>query len=443
MSGKNGNGRIGKHQKRVAELAGLAKGEQLPYAPDYFDSLIRRMATPGGDWAERTFAWLLYRASGNQSTLGQSGIAAIHLYSRGGEKPEETELRQRDCCLDLAWLEAGHRPEWLDAPLDLFREEAARRGVEPIDKARVSDGFTENRERGTVATGTGHRLELDPSPKVADSREILAEEKAKGTFHERFDAWAKVAHSSKYQEREVARSVNKEITKFLLSEYKVWLKSETPPPNAGTSLEALETIETLEAGAVAVVVNLTHKSTEEKTPGDFQKPTTIKPPEPQLPQKYATDRDELIAVIESHTGRRPDVKLMRDITETLELRQWTLRQYLDDIIPRIGRLKRPPGEGFFLSHAQKVGGVATEPAPEPKPLEEKTENGRCKKCNGVGQVNGGYCTCKLGLELERYAVKDDPQKAAIPNGKAQNGNPPKIDQEHHGIHNGVTAKGPG
>lgn len=258
MSGKNGNGRIGRYQKRVAEAAGLKDGDLLPYAPDYLDSLATRMATPGGDWAERTFAWLVYRASGNQD------LAAIHIYSHAGKEAVETELRQRDCCLDLAWLEAGHRWEWLDAPLSLFRQEAARRGVEPVGKNHISEGFTENRDRGIVASNTGHRLVLVPSPKVPDSRENLAEKEGKGTFHERFEAWAKVAHSPEYQEREVARSVNKRITNFLLSEYKRWLKSATPQPNPAPSLETLETVEPLEAPQPSSVSQSSDRPTDEQ-----------------------------------------------------------------------------------------------------------------------------------------------------------------------------------
>jgi hypothetical protein len=167
--------------------------------------------------AERTMAWAIYRASGNQSEY------AIRIYSKRGETPTETQLRQRDCALELAWLEAGHPAEWLDAPLKTFREEAARRGVSPIEKDTICDGFTENRKRGTIASGTGQRLVLVPSPKVGDSTN---DQKTKGeeTPHQQFQIWAKVPCSAKLAEKEVARATIKSVDRFLLSLYKKWRK---------------------------------------------------------------------------------------------------------------------------------------------------------------------------------------------------------------------------
>lgn len=128
MISAKSDGRIARFHKRVSEKAGCKEGKTLRYAPDFLDSLILRMATPG-DMVERTFSWLTYRASGNQSEH------AIHIYGQKGGRVIETLLRQRDCGLELAWLEAGHRAEWLDAPLPKFREEAARRGYLPSKRA--------------------------------------------------------------------------------------------------------------------------------------------------------------------------------------------------------------------------------------------------------------------------------------------------------------------
>jgi len=241
VSGRKGNGRIDKFLARASESAGCRKGEVLPFAPDFFDSLIRRMATPG-DFVERTFAWLLYRASGNQK------IHAIHIYCKAGNAATETPLRQGDCALELAWLGAGHRAEWLDAPIDQFREEAIRRGVEPISRNLISRGFIANRNRGTLAPDTGHLLVLVPSPDPRNfpHSQETHRKKGKSPEHQRFMAWAAVTYSQEFHELEVARSRVERLNTLLLSRYKEWKKSCAPEQNAGTSLEALETLETLE-----------------------------------------------------------------------------------------------------------------------------------------------------------------------------------------------------
>ncbi len=245
-SGGRGNGRIAEFHKRVSEAAGCRDGETLPYAPDFLDSVVCRMATPG-DMAERTFAWTLYRASGNQSEH------AVHLY---GEKRGntfiivETILRQKDCGLELAWLEAGHRAEWLDAPLVMFREEAARRGVAPIEKSLVCDGFTENRRRGTIAGHTGHRLQMVASPRVGDSTNRIGECKAKTTTYKDYCTKWKVAHPREYEEEQVARSIIKRNNRLRLSGYRAERRSAAPQTNGTPSLEALETVEALEATPV-------------------------------------------------------------------------------------------------------------------------------------------------------------------------------------------------
>jgi hypothetical protein len=236
------NGRIARFHKRVSEAAGYENGATLPYAPDFLDSIVCRMAR-SGDLVERTFAWMLYRASGNQSET------AIHIYCVKGEAPVETPLRQRDCALELAWLESGHRAEWLDAPLTMFRTEAARRGVVPIDKTLICDGFTENRERGTIASGTGYHLVLIPSPKVADSTEHCRR-KGESREYQDFCARWKVTHSAECEEERVARSVIKRINKIRLSDYRASRRSPAAQTNGTPSLEALETVEASEAAPV-------------------------------------------------------------------------------------------------------------------------------------------------------------------------------------------------
>jgi len=68
--------------------------------------------------------------------------------------------------------------------------------------------------------------------------------------------------------------------------------------------------------------------------------------------KYFSDRDELIALIAQSTGQDADAHLVSKITEMLELRLVPLREYLDDIRPRLGRLSERAGPGFFYTHAR-------------------------------------------------------------------------------------------
>jgi hypothetical protein len=252
MSTGNGNGRIGRYQKAVAAKAGLRQGETLPYAPDYFDSLIQRIRT-SDDAVEYTFDWLVHRASGNQS------LHAIHLYGVKGEPPTETDLRQRDCALEVAWLQAGHREEWLDARLELFREEAARRGVTPIDKTIICAGFTENRRRRTIASDTGHVLELVPSPKVGDSTEIRERKGESPAWQEHCEKW-RVAHSAEYAEEVVARSIIERNNKLRLSSYRTAQRLAAPKRKRGPSLEAIEPVEALEEPPAPVPAPLIDKS---------------------------------------------------------------------------------------------------------------------------------------------------------------------------------------
>lgn len=238
-NGVRGNGRMAEFQRRVSEAAGCRDDETLPYAPDFLDSVVCRMANPG-DMAERTFAWTLYRASGNQSEH------AVHLYGKKRGNTfiiVETILRQKDCGLELAWLEAGHPAEWLDAPLVMFREEATRRGVTPIEKSLVCDGFTENRGRGTIAGHTGHRLQMVASPKVGDSTNRIGEFKAKTTTYKDYCAKWKVAHYKEYEEEQVARSIIKRNNRLRLSGYRAERRSAAPQTNGTPSLETVEALE--------------------------------------------------------------------------------------------------------------------------------------------------------------------------------------------------------
>ena len=118
--------------------------------------------------------------------------------------------------------------------------------------------------------------------------------------------------------------------------------------------------------------------------------------------KYASDIDELIALVNDSTSILPDRRLIWDIRGAIELRGGTLREYLDDIRPRIGRLRKRPGPGFFLDHARKWGGPASSPAPEPTTVDEATlTKGRCTRCPGTGRTEDGYCSCPMGRDLQK------------------------------------------
>lgn len=114
---------------------------------------------------------------------------------------------------------------------------------------------------------------------------------------------------------------------------------------------------------------------------------------------WASARDELIATILESTGERPDRKLLRQIDDAVQSRGGTIRQYLDDIRPRIGRLKKRPGFGFFHEHARNWGGSEQRQAPEPQQQAPK-----CSCRFGQIEVDGEWrpCPeCRLGQDLAK------------------------------------------
>lgn len=286
VKGKNGNGRIAKYNRQVAEKAGLEKGESLPYAPDFLDALVRRMAIPvPGETAERCLAWLMYRAGGNQS------LKAIHLYSKNGEPPTETELWQSDCALELAWVEAGHRAEWLDAPRDLFQTEAKRRGVKPVDKSVVSRGFQFNRLRGSMECETGYALVYVPAPdptSFSGARETCRRKGESLHKTKHFTEWARFSYAREFEEYTVARATERRLLRFLTANYKNENGSETPETNAAPSLESLEPLESLETPP---------SPTSPPSPAPTAASLSLKPLSVGRSSSEPTDRPELVPEI--------------------------------------------------------------------------------------------------------------------------------------------------
>jgi len=127
---------------------------------------------------------------------------------------------------------------------------------------------------------------------------------------------------------------------------------------------------------------------------------------------YASDKDELIALIRESTGQQPDARLVRQVPEFVELRGGTLRRYLDDIRPRLKRLRNRPTEAFFYRHAERWGGDGSRPAPEPKPAESLSEKCLCK----FGQIKtpDGWEVCQncgTGRDLARANAKLSKEQA--------------------------------
>jgi len=129
---------------------------------------------------------------------------------------------------------------------------------------------------------------------------------------------------------------------------------------------------------------------------------TIQSPETQKEQDdddrpIRSDWDELIDLIHQATGQPPDRKLMVKIFEHCQLAGATLRQYLDDIGPRLHRLRSRPGPGFFYRHAEQFR--QSRPAPKARPMAQAA--GPCT-CRFGRLETGEYCDrCQLGRDLRR------------------------------------------
>jgi hypothetical protein len=135
--------------------------------------------------------------------------------------------------------------------------------------------------------------------------------------------------------------------------------------------------------------------------------------DPRTPT-FASEKDELIALIRDSSGTQPDARLIRQIPEFLELRGGTLKEYLEDIRPRLNRLRQQPGPAFFYRHAKQWGGESSTAAPEPKLAGDSKTKCSCQ----LGQVqteSGQWQPCQecdLGRELARANARLAQKKAS-------------------------------
>ena len=234
-------------------------------------------------------------------------------------------------------------------------------------------------------------MQLVPSPRVGDSTNRLGETEAKVTTYRDFFAKWKVAHSAEYEEEQVARSVIKRINKIRLSAYKEWRKSPAAQTIGTPSLEALETVEALEAAPVpppsvlSPVIEKTKPSVGSSSSSGVSSSSTSqenkknvdppkldddeKPkPEDERPKpEYANARDEVKAIHYAKTGAYPTVQLLDRIEGLLVTKGRTFDDYLEVLKPHLGNAWKNPGG--FLTHMARTGfGALVSPPQEmPKP----------------------------------------------------------------------------
>jgi hypothetical protein len=238
----------------------------------------------------------------------------------------------------------------LDAPLVIFREEAARRGVSRIEKSLVSDGFTENRRRGSIARDTGHRLEMVPSPEVGDSTNRPGETGAKVRAYQDYCAKWKVAHAAEYAEEQVARSVIKRNNKLRLSGYREWRKSPAAETNDTPSLEAVEALEAapVPPSSRSSLVESTNPSSSKENDDDAR-PVLTKSTEDKLesrpkPKAKATDPEfsrDVIAAFVSGGKPSPTPRQILDLERAIPDEPEARVAFIPYLNEKMSRIRHP------------------------------------------------------------------------------------------------------
>jgi hypothetical protein len=148
----------------------------------------------------------------------------------------------------------------------------------------------------------------------------------------------------------------------------------------------------------------------ERTPSPQQ--TTSKPNESKFdddekaktsePTTYASPRDEIRAIYRSKAGQEISRDLLNQISETCELRGFALSRFVEELRPHVPNHWKNPA-GFLTVFARKIaskasGSSTTSWATAPLTVKETP---RCSKCRGIGRVDGDYCDCPMGRDLQR------------------------------------------
>jgi len=340
--------------------------KDMKFTKDFNGSLETVMHDEMATTGQRVLAWIKRRSWGNYRLfcVMDDGV---------------TPALQRDCCAELG-----------------------------IDKTRLSHTISYLVKRGYIRYEDKLLIPVI-SPVL---RGPGKERAASAEFQAFFEQW-QVANSVDAEELKVARATLKRIRIVVLSAYKKSRASETnggpslveiqktpskadPSPDGGAPVQSSSTEDS--SVAVKPKAESSRKATTTKT-----NPKASGEPAVEVPAGgYASDRDELVALMKATLNRMPDKKAVRTITEALEIRGGTLREYLDDIKPRLERLRNPAREGFFIKHAQMWGGEGTTPAPAPETAESKEKRtGPCAECRGLGRVGDKYCDCPMGVDLQR------------------------------------------
>jgi Penicillinase repressor len=120
------------------------------------------------------------------------------------------------------------------------------------------------------------------------------------------------------------------------------------------------------------------------------------------PITYASPEDELRSIYRSKAGQDISRDLLNRICDTCELHGVSLSRFVDELRPHVPNHWKNPA-GFLTDFARKIASNASgsSTARRATLLLTVKETPRCSKCRGIGRVNGGYCDCPMGRDLQR------------------------------------------